>query len=280
MSGAPDRVTWGDQMSIESTFDPSWLTATAGVFVSYGSGADVDMAFDDAALTDRFEYGTSGRVASLADADPSSVTATGSDPVHRHVAWRQALELAPTLEPGALLAIPVAPFRVYKHRVASVQVTDPDVPGPLEAGGLWLYPQLHEAAAAVAEPAENEVAVSSACPRVGSVRYKAAAVAIPGPKVPRFAVYVNSEPAPHSVHDKAPAARKAALEIARDKTRGPLEVHVLQVAGKADGEPLLRVTRTVVACRRPVRVLLASVKAPEKPIGVDGWLFVGRQQPR
>lgn len=263
-------------MSIESSFNRTWLPSD-DTFVSFGSGADIDMAFDDAALSDRFDYGTSGLLASLADVDPTVVQVAADAVMHRHLAWRWAISEAAKLEPGSVLALPTAPFKAYKHRAVAVTVTDPSIPAPLEPTGLWNHDELFTAAVDLCELAEGEQAVSAQLPRMGSVRYKAAASVVPGPKVTSFAVHAKGASEPLSVHPTMPLARKAALLLARDKQNGPLELEVRPVVTKADGAPLVSVTRHVVACKRPVKVLLASVKNPDKELAVDGWLFVGRR---
>lgn len=263
-------------MAVTSDFDRSWLPQVPGVFVSYGAGADVDAAFDDAALSDRFDYGTTGLVPSLATFDPAAEHDVHDHPVHRHLAWREALDFLTHAEPGALAAFAVAPLRDFKHRNAAVIVTDPAVRAPLEPIELFAYPELFAAATDLVELEAGEFFASASLPRMGSVRYKAAALSVPGPKVTRFGVYAAGTFEPISVHDSAPLAKKAALVLARDKAAGPLSLEVRPIVTKEGGQPIVAVSRAVVACKRPVKVLVASPKNPEKPVKTEGWVFAGR----
>ena len=265
-------------MAAETEFRREWTSGTNSGFVAYGQGTDIDGAFDDAALSDRFETGTSGLIPSCSDVDPAGPRQVADTTVHRHAAWRAALAGLPLISAGVLHCIPVAPLKAFKHRNVNVVITDPAFPGPVDQGGLWLYPALFEAAAAVALPdlQDGEEFVSGHSPRKPSVRYKAAAVAGAGPKEAHYIVVEAGGWAPLSAHRSASEARRAALALARDKTAGPLELEVRQAVSRHSGVPLFAISRHAVACRRPVRLLAAARKVPGRPLPVDGWLFYGR----
>lgn len=265
-------------MSVETMFNREWLGTDHDVFVSYGNGSDIDQAYDDAALSDRIEYGTAGVTASLEKADPAWPRSIHDGPMHRHQAWALVLEMLPDIQPGTLHAIPVAPMKAYRHRTVNVTVTDPSLPAPAVPGSLWMFPALAEAAASMVTLDQGETAVSAALPRLGSARYKASAAAHAGPKHTMFAVVPEGEWKPLSVHTSASEARRAALTVARDKSNGPLTLEIRPVVTKADGAPLITVKREPVACRRPIRVLVASLKNEDKPLPVDGWVLFGRCQ--
>lgn len=260
---------------METTFQRTWLGDVSAGFVSYGSGADIDAAFDDAALSDRFDFGSSGLVPSVNDVDPAGERVVHDSVLHRHQAWRRAIAEMRSAHPGVLYAIPVAPLKAFRHRNVNVIVTDPVVDGPSQPEGLWRYPELVDAASGLVELPDGEVVVSGSVVRKPSVRYKATSVVPAGAREPRFAVYLQGHAEPLSMHDTAAAAKKAAMLLARDKSAGMLQLEIRQVIGRQGGEPLIAVSRQAVACKRFVRLLVASPKSSDKPLPVDGWLFYG-----
>lgn len=265
-----------DMPAPETVFQRSWVRAIEGAYVSYGAGADIDAAFDDAALSDRFEFGSSGVIPSLDQVDPAGDRVLHAGPLHRHTAWREAIRELPQCPSGALHAIPVAPLKAYRHRTANVTWTDPAIVGPDGPDGLWCYEELLVAASTSVELGDAESVVSGVQARKPSVRYKAAAEAFKGPKEARYVVVPAGQWAPLGEFTTASEARRFALGLARDKSNSQLSLEIRQVSYREGHKPLIAVTRTPIACRRPLRLLVAAPKHPERDLATDGWLFFGR----
>lgn len=248
--------------------------STPGGFLSYGAQPDLDAAFDDASLADQFDLGTIGAVPSLYGCDPNLLV-VNEEALHPHVALRKALADLPGMEPGQVTAQKVRALKDFSHARHRSTVEDPTVDLPSENGFLWGYEDALAAAAANVQLEPGQVIVSGEMPRVGTRRFQAKAVTVPGPKVTTFGVF-DADDRMVGEHPNASLARKDALERARDKQAGAGRWEIRPVVRKADRQPHVLVTRTLVACKVPVVVHTAVEKDPSR-VTAHGYLFIGRR---
>ena len=260
-------------MPVVAEFPRSLAWSTSGAFLSYGPQQDLDAAFDEAALTDQFDLGTLGFTPSLQGVDPAAVQAS-DEPVHPHLALRQALRELPTMEPGEVRGQAVRALKDFTHSTLRLTLEDPSLAYPLEPGPLWAHDSIIDAVAQAAPSDLKGVVVSALVPRPGSRKYAARAVAYTGPKVTTFGVF-NADGVLLSEHASASLARKDALLLARDKSRGAGTWDIRPIVRRPDGMPFVRVERALVACKVPVVAQVAIEKEPIRET-VHGWLFYGR----
>lgn len=261
-------------MAVTAEFPRELAWATPGGFMSYGAQGDLDAAFDEATLADQFDLGSLGLLPSLSGCDPNAVEQR-TDVLHPHLALRAALRELPAMAPGQLVAQPVRALKDFQHARARTVVVDPELALPQEPGYLWHYDPVLESAAALADIAEGHTVVSGEMSRVGTRKYQAKAQSIPGPKVTTHGLF---DAQGHLLAEYATAseARREALTRARDKSAPVGTWQVRPVLRKADGQPYILVTRTLVACKIPVVVHTAAEKDPRK-VTLHGYLFYGRQ---
>jgi len=245
-----------------------------GGFLSYGAQPDFDAAFDDASLADQFDLGTLGLIPSLHGCDPNQVS-VNHEALHPHIALRKALADLPKMEPGQVMAQKVRALKDFTHARHRSVLDNPALHLPNEVGFLWGYEDALSAAASSLTLEPKHQVVSGEMTRIGTRRFQAKATTVTGPKVTTFGVF-NSNDHMVSEHPTASAARKDALERARDKQAGAGRWEVRPVIRKADRQPHVLVTRTMVACKVPVVVHTAVDKDPSR-VTVHGYLFTGRQ---
>lgn len=245
-----------------------------GAFIAFGQGADIDRALDAAVTVERFELGTSGVVASLADLDPAAPRNVFSEPVHPYVGLDQVMGAVPTNERGQLIAVAVTPMSAWKHerrriRIEGVEHHLPDTPGlllPLETGLRGsLVSQLTDEDAARLVGAEL-----LAEPRR---RYKVKATGVKGPRKAGYAIFDGDRLI--EVHPSSSLARRSAVALAKAGS-GAMRLSIRPWIGRNDdASPYVVVERVLATQKAAVRVHLATEKRPENRKCV-GWIFAGR----
>jgi len=256
------------------TVERSMVTRIPGAFIAFGPGADIDRALDAAVTVERFELGTSGVVASLADLDPAAPRSIVSEPVHPYRALDQVMRALPTSERGHLIAFAVTPMSAWKHERRRVKVDGiehhlPDTPGlllPLDTGLRGtLLAQL---------PAEDAGRLVGgellAEPRR---RYKVKATGVKGPRKAGYAIFDGDRLV--AVHPNSSLARKAGVAMAKAGS-GAMRLSIRPWVGRnEDAAPYIIVERALASQKAAVRVHLAVEKRPENRKCV-GWIFAGR----
>jgi len=256
--------------------DRGMMAAVPGGFIAFGAGADIDRAFDAAVTVERFEVGTSGAVPTLADVDPASDRVLAADPAHPYVALDRAMREVAEMPPGVVLAQAVTSMAAWRHekrrvRLDGVEHRLPATPGLI----LPLHDDLRAAlGAGLGEDVGEEPGTLVGAELLGEPRrkYKVRAVAVKGTRQARYGVFCDG-----TLLESQPTmslARRAALERAR-AAGGELELDVRPWIGRNDGDPFVRVERTMTAQRAVVRVFLATEKRPERR-QTAGWVFSGR----
>lgn len=267
----------------------SFLAEHPALFISYGAGADIDEAFDEATAAAGNEHGYTGAHPSLAAADADTVTAAGTRAVPGPAA---ALTLgaafaASELTPGVVHAFPVAVSSAFTRRRARVTLTDtslvvPSTPGPLghldDALREAVLGALRDAGAPLEETEQLE---SVEVVRVRS-RYKPVATPIPGKSQSSFALL---DPATDQIVAKgfANAGEARRHAVAQAKV-GPLStvgtdpetaaLEVIKVTRREGDQPLVRVARDRVRTTIVLKVVMVTEKNAART-KVAGWLFAG-----
>lgn len=260
-------------MPVVAEFPRQLAWTIPGGFLSYGPQQDLDAAFDEASLTDQFDLGTLGATPSLQGVDPAAVR-TIEEPIHPHLALRQALRELPSMDPGEVRGQAVRALKDFTHSTLRITLEDPTLDYPSEPGALWASDSIVAAVTQAAPSDMQGVVVSASIPRLGSRKYAARAVAHTGPKVTTFGVF-EADGTLLSEHATASLARKDALLLARDKTRGAGTWDVRPIIRRPEGMPFVRVERALIACKVPVVAQVAVEKQPIRET-VHGWLFYGR----
>lgn len=244
-----------------------------GAFIAFGQGPDIDRALDAAVTVERFELGTSGVVASLADLDPAAPREVHAEPVHPYTALDRIMTALPESERGQLLAFAVTPMSAWKHekrriRLDGITYPLPDTPGLL----LPLPASVRETVTPLlGEDAPRLVGVELLTePRR---RYRVKATGIKGPRKAGYAVFDGEKLL--EVHPSSSLARKAAILRAKEGS-GAMRLSIRPWIGRnEDASPYVVVERALVSQKAPVRVHLATEKRPENRKCV-GWIFAGR----
>ena len=246
-----------------------------GAFIAFGPGADIDRALDAAVTVERFELGTSGSVASLADLDPAAPRTVHTEPTHPYTALDLVIAALPESPRGTLVAVAVTPMSAWKHerrrvRLDGVQHRLPDTPGlllPLDEG---LRASLVEGLPGQDAAGALVGAELLAEPRR---RFKVKATTVKGTRKAGYAVFDGETMV--EIHPNVSLARKAAVLRAK-AGHGPMRLSVRPWIGRGeDASPYVVVERSMVAQKAPVRVYLATEKRPENRKCV-GWIFAGR----
>lgn len=256
------------------TVERGMVAHIPGAFIAFGQGVDIDRALDAAVTVERFELGTSGVVASLADLDPAAPRSVHAEPVHPYRALDQVMGSLPTSERGHLIAVSVTPMSAWKHerrriRVEGVEHQLPDTPGlllPLETG--------------LRETLVSQLAVEDAGRLVGAEllaeprrRYKVKATGVKGPRKAGYAIFDGDRLV--EIHPSSSLARKSAVAMAK-VGNGAMRLSIRPWIGRnEDASPYVIVERVLAAQKAAVRVHLATEKRPENRKCV-GWIFAGR----
>lgn len=252
-----------------------------GLVLAYGRGRDVDAAFDDALDVAAFEHGSAGLHASLAAVDPGEVMVRDADGQSLPLARRAALGVVEELAAGQTFAFAVRPARAYSRRTLRLTLTETtqvlaELVGPLEVAPAVLERVRQGAAEAGGEVGADEL-VESVTVATARHRFKAVLESFSGKACASYALLAPSTQRLHPQRfPTAGAAKRAAREMVRDgevddSPTGCLEVVRISVR---EGGPFARVTRSRVASRVALKVVLCRLK--ERPAAADGWLFLAR----
>lgn len=277
-------------MSVEPTILLDQLAAgVPGAFVTYGPGADLDVAFDAAVAAAGNVHGFTGAHPSLAVADPTRLDVTTGIP--RTLA-ANVLHIAGHLNGGALAAgtvyaYPVAAPSAYTRRRLRLTLDNPADAFGHDVGAIVhlderSHQQLAEAAAAAGDPFGVQEVVESAEVVRRRDRFKPVATVNRGSSAASFALL---DPATNTLvatgFPNAGAARREAVARAKMgplSTSGPdadiAGLHVIKIVTRPDNQPLIDVRRDRVKHTCVAKVVLAQVKNPDKTRTI-GWVFAG-----
>lgn len=256
------------------TVERSMVGHLSGAFIAFGPGADIDRALDAAVTVERFELGTSGVVASLADLDPAAPRSVIAEPAHPYLGLDRAMRALPSSERGTLLAIAVTPMSAWKHerrrvRIEGIEHALPDVPGLLLPLGDTLRETLLTGLPADDRPRLVGVELLGEPRR----RYKVKATGVKGPRKAGYAIFDGERVI--ETHPTSSLARKAAIAMAK-AGNGTMRLSIRPWIGRNDdAAPYVVVDRTMTSQKAAVRLHLATEKRPENRKCV-GWIFAGR----
>lgn len=257
----------------EIRIERALLQGVPGGFIAFGSGGDIDQAFDAAVTIERFELGTSGQVPSLADVDPAAERVVRGDTMHPHQALAELLDLVYEQEPGVVLAQAVAPLNAYKHERRRFVLESLEHSYPQNCGLILPLDSALRAEVEGLLPEEDRARLVGvelvSTPRR---RFKVSAMPVRGPRTTRFAVMSGNYVL--DLHANQALARKAAMLRAKESTDA-LELEIRPYVSRNDGEPFLRIERRLVTQRATIKAVLATEKNPQRQ-RCAGWVFVGR----
>lgn len=268
---------------IPAQIDRRSFASLPGAFVGVGAGADVDAALDDAIEAAWIDFGRSGEIASVADADVTALRTADVAPAGQAAAVASALRQlhSGSCEPGVLYAVPVTRDSAFARRKFRVAFDDVDLDVGAEAAVLPWFGEVTEQkvlgllAQTGVELADGEAVESIQVSRVRS-RFKVTATAHKGKLTTRFAILDGATGQMVSTgHLSAVLARREA--VAQAKALGmeqpPGSWQIVGVTGRPEGLPLATVTRARVAQKGALRVTVAKAKSDTSP--VLAWLFFG-----
>jgi hypothetical protein len=259
--------------STEIRIERSLMQGVPGGFIAFGSGSDIDQAFDAAVTIERFELGTNGQIPSLADVDPAADRVVRGAIMHPHQAIAQLLDDVLAQEPGIVLAQAVAPLNAYKHERRRFVLESLEHNYPQDCGLIVpLATALRAEVEGLLPEADRASLVGIELVSAPRRRFKVGATPVRGPRQTRFAIMSGNYVL--ELHDNQAAARKAAMLRAKEATDA-LELEIRPYVSRNDGEPFLRIQRRLVTQRATVKAVLAAEKNPQRQ-RCAGWIFAGR----
>lgn len=258
-------------------------------FASYGHGADLDDAYDDATTTAGNTHGYTGTHPSLASTNPERVHPTNTPPTTAAATALRITELLTTTPPapGHVTAYPVAPPSAFTRRRVRITLDDPnlhlpDTPGPVTHLTEELTAIIRTAIADTGEPVTNTETIETVDVTRARSRYKPVVETYRGKTQSTYAVWNPTNRV--IVADDFPTAgtaRRAAVELSK---AGPLtdeypepptsDLEIIRVTRRDTGDPYLRVTRTRIRQTVTLKVVLITEKNPDKTRTI-GWAFTG-----
>ena len=265
---------------------------TGQVWCDYGSGVDVDSAWDSAVDACSAGLG-SMHIPSIASRDTSTLHLLDVSASSWALASIAVLQATKAGESGLTFAAPVIADGAYQRRKLSVKTTDVSL--PWSEGLVVADPDsvriLDGILAEQGLTIETREQVESIVVSSSKIRVKPTVVKSEGGRKPG-AVLVGSDGRVLQWCDSVSLARKAAVEaVKQGRISASDSVVILNAAGRAgvadltcawDGvdrvlpAAMLRIDAQVVSRRTSLKVTLASRKETAKEPKIIGWVFAGR----
>lgn len=258
----------------------------AGTSLAFGKclDGDVDAAFDDAVGGAIHDYGERGATATIASVDADAVTAHQ----HRAVPLPRAYLLAQRalagdeLEEGRAYGWAVCPDSAFARRRIRLQITGDDALRATLTRATGVDDDLERVLRASAEQAgvhiDDDEQVESVSLVRSRARFKPVSEVFRAKSAAEFAVLDARGTILERGLPTAGAARRAAVALVK---AGPVNgqdtgyLDVIKLVGREGGNPLARVTRSLVAATTSVQVSLVREKNPQRT-KTTGWLFAAR----
>jgi hypothetical protein len=269
------------RMSHEGLASPVPLRAAAhvpGSWITYGDGADLDGAHDDAVSSAWFDLGRTRSTASVIDTPLADVVIDDAPAVPFDVAVSIAQQRLIDDIDVQSFALRVATPTSYRRRRVAVRVTDPaftfpSVPGRVEFVSSDLAAHLNS----LAETSSGELLGAVELHRAVRAGYKPVVTRNQGKSVTNYGVFIaGSWGEPLSVHPSVAEARRWAVATLKAGPVADDETAVLEVRpiiSRNDSYAIASVERRRVRQAAAVRLDLWEAK---DQIRLAGWVIAGR----
>lgn len=266
-------------MNINDLASPVDLAASEHVlngWITYGAGADLDSAYDDAISSAWFDLGRTRNQSSVIDASLADIEIMQISPLPYDSAIAYAQRTLCDTSRVNPIAIAVGRGKNYKIRRVNVKVTDPlfgfsDTIGKLK----YVSDELHDHLRVLVGASDVEILGSVQLRRPERSGFKVVSSKNIGKNVTNYEVFIAGGNAPLSTHRTLSEATKCAKEIARKRDLVRNEEIRLEIRGvitRNESNALLTVDRNRVRQSALLRVDVYEAKESVKNVG---WVIAG-----
>ena len=266
------------------TEQPSGLTslipldaAPTGSFITYGTGADLDAAVDDATSTAWFDLGRAQLAPSIASANPDRVRLVTFAPLPLDVAVLEAQRLLAGLDEGDTIAVPVAGASAFRRRRVQVRLDDAALDIAPVLGPVVRPDEPLIAAVTIAAALNVGEVIGSLELKRHRARFKPVTTKNVGDRTTTWEITRRDTGEVITSHSSQSEARRAAVLAAKSGTPegGPVVYDITARVTRGDKTPFMSVERARVSQTAVVKVELHTAKEDKTP-KVIGYVIAGK----
>lgn len=242
-------------------------------FITFGVGADVDNALDDATSSAWYELGRSHNEPSIVNIKPDTVKVLDLTPLPQDTARNKAYEVLENLTPGQCVAIKVASPGNYKKRKVLIKVEDTSFEIPDQIGKVYnLNGELLSNVEKISTKTTEELLGSIEIKRRKS-KYKAIPLSIEPKKTNHWLLSEDLTKGYLKKFDTLKEAKREASILM--KTSQKKEINIYQVTSKSETGYLFGYKNNLIKQTALLKLEL-FVKNEEVKEKTIGYIFVGR----